>query len=57
VGFICVLFHGALMKRNKSLIKDEILTFLSLLALQVARPKAYKSFVTNSIEIVVNLSM
>jgi hypothetical protein len=45
------------MKRNKFLIKNEILMFLSLLVLQVAQPKADKSFVTNSFEIVVNLSM
>jgi hypothetical protein len=46
------------MKRgNKSLTKDEILTFLNLLALQASSPKAYKSIVTNSFEIVVSLSM
>ncbi len=56
-GIYLCFVHGALMKRNKFLIKDEILTFLNLLALQVAHPKAYKSFVTNSFEIVVNLSM
>jgi hypothetical protein len=47
-----------MMKRsNKSLTKDEISTFLSLLALQATRPKAYKSTLINSFEIVVNLSM
>jgi hypothetical protein len=46
------------MKRsNKSLTKDKISTFLSLLALQVTCPKAYKNTATNSFEIVVNLSM
>jgi hypothetical protein len=46
------------MKRsNKSLTKDEILTFLNLLALQATCPKAYKSTATNSFKIVVNLSM
>jgi hypothetical protein len=54
VGFICVFSHGAMMKRsNRSLTKDEILAFLSLLALQ----KGYKSIATNSFEIVVSLSM
>jgi hypothetical protein len=58
VGFICVFSHGEGMKRrNMSLTKDEILTFLNLLALQAACPKAYKSTVTNSFEIVVSLSM
>jgi hypothetical protein len=56
-GIYLRFVHGALMKRNKFLIKDEILTFLSLFALQVAHPKADKSFVTNSFEIVINLSM
>jgi hypothetical protein len=47
-----------MMKRsNMSLTKDEILTFLGLLALQAACPKAYKSIVTNSFEIVVSISM
>ncbi len=58
VKFICVFFHSAMMKRNnRSLTKDEISVFLGLLALQVACPKAYKSIVTNSFEIVVSLSM
>jgi hypothetical protein len=58
VGFICVFSHGGVMKRNNmSLTKDEISTFLSLLALQTTCPKAYKSTATNSFEIVVNLSM
>jgi hypothetical protein len=58
VGFIRIFSHNAMMKRNnKSLTKDEILAFLSLLALQGAYPKAYKNIVTNSFEIVVNLSM
>jgi len=58
VGFICVFSNGAMMKgSNISLTKDEILAFLSLLALQVARPKAYKSPTTNSFEIVVNITM
>jgi hypothetical protein len=39
------------------LTKDEILTFLGLLALQAACLKAYKSIATNSFEIVVILSM
>jgi len=58
VGFICDFSHGAMMKRsNMSLTKDEISTFLSLLALQATHPKAYNSTITNSFEIVVNLSM
>jgi hypothetical protein len=58
VGFICVFSHGAVIKRsNRSLTKDEIWAFLSLLALQAAYPKAYKSTTTNSFEIVVSLSM
>jgi len=58
VRFICVFSHGAVMKRrNRSLTKDEISVFLSLLALQAACQKAYKNTVTNSLEIVVNLSM
>jgi hypothetical protein len=58
VGFICVFFHGAMMKRNnRSLTKDEILVFLSLLALQATCPKAYKSTATNSFEIIVSISM
>jgi hypothetical protein len=58
VGFICVFSHGAMMKRsNRSLTKDEILALLSLFALQVPRPKAYKNTTTNSFEIVVNISM
>jgi len=44
-------------RSNRFLTKDEISTFLSLLALQAARPKAFKSTVINSFEIVVNLSM
>jgi hypothetical protein len=49
MGFICVFSHGAVMKRsNKSLTKDEISTFLSLLALQAACPKAYKSTPKNN---------
>jgi len=44
-------------KSNKSLTKDEISMFLSLLALQATRPKVYKSTTTNSFEIVVSLSM
>jgi hypothetical protein len=47
-----------MMKRsNRSLTKDKISAFLSLLALQTACPKAYKSIATNSFEIVVSLSM
>jgi hypothetical protein len=47
-----------MMKRNKrSLTKDEISVFLSMFALQVACPNVYKSIVTNSFEIIVNLSM
>jgi hypothetical protein len=42
---------------NKSLTKDEISVFLGLLALLATYPKAYKSTVRNSFEIVVNLSM
>ncbi len=58
VGFICVFFHDAMMKRsNMSLRNDEILAFLSLLVLQVASPKAYNSTTTNSFEIVASLSM
>ncbi len=46
------------MKRsNRSLTKDEISTFLNLLALQAASPKAYNSTATNSFEIVVSFSM
>jgi hypothetical protein len=46
------------MKRsNKSLTKDEILTFLCLFALQATSPKAYNNIVTNSFEIVISLSM
>jgi hypothetical protein len=45
------------MKRNMSLIKDEISMFLSLLALQATYPKVYKNIATNSFEIVVSLSM
>jgi len=44
-------------RSNRSLIEDEISTFLSLLALQAAHPKAYKSTVITSFEIVVSLSM
>jgi hypothetical protein len=56
--YLCFLSRGAVMKRsNKSLTKDEISTFLSLLSLQAACPKAYKSTATNSFEIVVSLSM
>ncbi len=58
VGFICVFFHDAVMKKsNMSLTKDEILVFLNLLALQATCPKAYKSTTTNSFEIVVSLSL
>jgi hypothetical protein len=58
VGFICDFSLGGVMKRsNMSLTKDEISTFLSLLALQATRPKVYKRTTTNSFEIVVNLSM
>jgi hypothetical protein len=58
VGFICDFSHNGVMKKsNKSLTKDEISMFLSLLALQATRPKVYKSTTTNSFEIVVNLSM
>jgi hypothetical protein len=58
VGFICDFSHGAMMKRsNKSLTKDEISTFLSLLALQATFPKGFNSTTTNSFEIVVNISM
>jgi hypothetical protein len=58
VGFICIFSQGAMMKRsNMSLTKDEISTFLSLLALQLTYPKAYKSTATNSFEIVVSFSM
>jgi len=58
VGFIYVFFHDVVMKRNNNyLTKDEILAFLSLLAIQAACPKIYKSTATNSFEIVVNLSM
>ncbi len=57
VGFICVFFHDVVMKRNMSLIKDEISMFLSLLALQATYPKVYKNIATNSFEIVVSLSM
>jgi hypothetical protein len=47
-----------MMKRNNmSLKKDEILAFLSLLALQVACLKAYKITTTNSFKIVASLSM
>jgi hypothetical protein len=43
-----------MMKRsNKSLTKDEISAFLSLLVLQATCPKAYKSTTINSFEIVV----
>jgi hypothetical protein len=46
------------MKRsNSSLTKDEILAFLSLLIVQAACLKTYKSNATNSFEIVVSLSM
>jgi len=44
-------------KSNRSLTKDEIFMFWSLLALQVTCSKAYKSTPTNSFEIIVNLSM
>jgi hypothetical protein len=44
-------------KSNKFLTKDEISAFLSLLALQAAYSKVYKSIATNSFEIVVSLSM
>jgi hypothetical protein len=44
-------------KSNNSLKKDEILTFLNLLTLQAACPKAYKNIATNSFEIVVSLLM
>ncbi len=58
VGFSCVFSHDRMMKRiNKFLTKDEISTFLSLLVLQVAYLKAYKSTTTNSFEIVVSISM
>jgi hypothetical protein len=58
VGFICVFSDCAMMKRsNRSLTKDEISTFLSLLDLQAACTKAYKSTPTNSFEIVVNFSV
>jgi hypothetical protein len=50
-------FNSAMMKSNRSLTKDEILIFLGLLVLQAACPKTYKSTVTNSFEIVVNLLM
>jgi hypothetical protein len=47
-----------MMKRSNSpLTKDEILVFLSLLIVQVACPKTYKSTATNSFEIIVSLSM
>jgi hypothetical protein len=50
VGFICVVSHGPMMKRsNNSLTKDEISAFLSLLALQAAHTKVYKSTTTNSL--------
>jgi hypothetical protein len=42
---------------NNSLTKDEISTFLSLLVVQVACPKTYKSIATNSFDVVVTLSM
>jgi hypothetical protein len=56
--FICVVFHGAMMKRNnRSLTKDEISAFLGLLVVQVTCPKAYNNTTTNSFEIVVSFSM
>jgi len=58
VGFICVFSHDVMMKKNNNyLTKDEILAFLSLLAIQAACPKTYKNIATNSFEIVVNISM
>jgi hypothetical protein len=58
VGFIFVFSHDVVMKRsNNYLTKDEILAFLSLLAIQAACPKSYKNIAKNSFEIVVNLSM
>jgi len=58
VGFICDFSHGGVMKKsNKSLTKDEISMFLSLLALQATCSKVYKSTTTNSFEIVVIFAM
>jgi hypothetical protein len=49
VEFICIFSQGAVMKKsNRFLTKDEILAFLSLLALQASYPKVYKSIATNS---------
>jgi hypothetical protein len=50
VGFICVFFHTAVMKRrNKSLTKDEIqCSGVCLLTVQTTYPKAYKRTAINS---------